>query len=676
MRAGHDTARLAARRSAFHGGTVSAETKATEVTSPTGGDIVTADSFTADIATADSAALANLKVAGFFLVVSALLGMVAAFQIVAPDLLGGVAFLSYGRIAPVALDTFVYGWLTLGLVGAAYHVVPRVSGADLWNPGLAKAALGLTTLGVVAGGGAVLAGLSEGRLMLEYPLWADAIFVLGAGLAALVVTRTAAAGFNRLMPTQWFFIAAMWWLVLSFVTGNLPGIPGVNSELLTSFFIASLSGLWLVAAGVGVVYYVVPALTGLSQRRASRISLIAFWSLAFAWSWTGPRFNVYGPVPDWLETIGAFFAIGLLVPVIAIVADLAFAVRDRWDSISNHSAVRYVAAGVVFFILAVVQNIVQAFRAPSAVVQFTAWQSAFDLILFYGAISFWLFAFVSYALPALVGGSASATTERIHFAASLSGLLVAVGASWFGGLQQGLTWLGAANTDGVLPYGEQFINSVRPLEGPWLLRAFGLAIFALGQFLFLRPLFGSGSPAVLETSLAVESSETDPAVIDPAPPVILGGLLKGALGLFAVAALAVWVLPSFEPESVEGTILGDFSRFYEAGSDEAAGRQIYLQEGCWYCHTQQVRPIVTDVGLGPVSQPGDYVHETPAMFGIQRIGPDLMHAGSREPTDSVAWLTAYLENPRAVRSWSTMPSYGTLSDTEISQLAAYLVSLD
>lgn len=645
---------------------MSAEIQATEATSLSDGDV----------AVANGASMAHLRVAGVFLIAAALLAMVAAFQIVAPDLLGGAEMFSYGRIAPVALDTFLYGWLTIGLIGAAYHILPTVSGARLWSPALARMGLGLVSLGVVVGGVAVLSGFNEGRLLLEYPLWADAPIVLGVAMAALVCTKTVAGGQRHLVPAQWFLVAAPWWFVLSFVSGNLPGIQGVNSQLLTSFFQSSFTGLWLAAAGVGVVYYVVPALTGHGPRRASRISLIVFWSLAFAWAWTGPRFNVYGPVPDWLETIAAFFAIGLLVPAIAVVADTAFTVRDRWDRVTNQAAIRYLAAGFVFFTIAVLQNMVQSLRSPSAVVQFTAWQSAFDLVLFYGAISFWLFAFVSASLPALSGSRPSDATERVHFAVSVSGLLLAVGASWFGGIQQGFTWLATANTEDVLPYGDQFINSVGPLEGPWLLRAFGLALFALAQFLFLRSMFGAGGAADVEVALTVEDDLDDPAVLDPAPPVLLGGLLKGAVGLFAVAALSVWILPSFESDNVEGTILGDFSRFYEAGSDEAAGRQIYLQEGCWYCHTQQVRPIVTDVGLGAVSQPGDYVHETPAMFGVQRIGPDLMHAGSREPTDSVAWLTAYLEDPRAIRPWSTMPAYGNLSDTEISQLAAYLVSLD
>jgi cbb3-type cytochrome c oxidase subunit II len=123
----------------------------------------------------------------------------------------------------------------------------------------------------------------------------------------------------------------------------------------------------------------------------------------------------------------------------------------------------------------------------------------------------------------------------------------------------------------------------------------------------------------------------------------------------------------------EGTILGDRDRVYPEGSTLAAGRAIYLEEGCYYCHTQQVRPIVTDVGLGVVSEAGDYVHETPAALGVERLGPDLTHVGDRYPTAGV--LISRLVDPRGSRSWSIMPSYDRLSDEELDALAEYLLSL-
>jgi len=124
------------------------------------------------------------------------------------------------------------------------------------------------------------------------------------------------------------------------------------------------------------------------------------------------------------------------------------------------------------------------------------------------------------------------------------------------------------------------------------------------------------------------------------------------------------------------SLLAEATRSHPEGSPEARGAELYLSEGCWYCHTQQVRPIVTDVGLGPVSTPGDYAYDDFDVLGIERIGPDLAHAGSRPPTDDRTWNLEHLRDPRAIRSWSTMPSYAYLSERDLADLAAYVAALD
>ena len=126
------------------------------------------------------------------------------------------------------------------------------------------------------------------------------------------------------------------------------------------------------------------------------------------------------------------------------------------------------------------------------------------------------------------------------------------------------------------------------------------------------------------------------------------------------------VLPALESD--EPTLLAE-SRNYRPGA-VATGRAIYVQEGCAYCHTQQVRPIITDVGLGPVSVLGDYANETPALIGVQRYGPDLTHLAERADAAAVA---AHLRSPRDDRPWSTMPSYDYLGSDDLAALAEYLV---
>jgi cytochrome c oxidase cbb3-type subunit 2 len=176
---------------------------------------------------------------------------------------------------------------------------------------------------------------------------------------------------------------------------------------------------------------------------------------------------------------------------------------------------------------------------------------------------------------------------------------------------------------------------------------------------------------------ATAVDEVAAADVDPELVLEDGGpsrLRASVVAIFVLAATFVWLVPWAETAGAEATILADESRRYRSDDAESAGRQLYVQEGCWYCHTQQVRPIVTDVGLGPVSVVGDYVYESPVLFGVQRVGPDLMHAGSRPQTDDPAWLAGYLADPRSERSYSNMPSYDHLSRSELDDLAAYIAA--
>jgi cytochrome c oxidase cbb3-type subunit 2 len=100
------------------------------------------------------------------------------------------------------------------------------------------------------------------------------------------------------------------------------------------------------------------------------------------------------------------------------------------------------------------------------------------------------------------------------------------------------------------------------------------------------------------------------------------------------------------------------------------GLNVYVSEGCMYCHTQQVRPVEMDEVWGRPSAPGDYARlgrqdiwrQTPAVLGSARTGPDLSNVGNRQP--SAVWHYMHLYNPRSVVSESIMPSYPWLFEVK------------
>lgn len=151
-------------------------------------------------------------------------------------------------------------------------------------------------------------------------------------------------------------------------------------------------------------------------------------------------------------------------------------------------------------------------------------------------------------------------------------------------------------------------------------------------------------------------------------PTNFGLLTAGVLLTFFVGFTVSYALPLFDDELASGS---EFTRLYS--DEERAGKSLYDSEGCVYCHTQSVRPVLDDVGLGVVTGPDAIASDGRAAVGLARVGPDLACVGDR--ISDGAELTRRLTDPRADRPRSNMPSYRYLSDEELQALVAYLQSL-
>lgn len=93
---------------------------------------------------------------------------------------------------------------------------------------------------------------------------------------------------------------------------------------------------------------------------------------------------------------------------------------------------------------------------------------------------------------------------------------------------------------------------------------------------------------------------------------------------------------------------------------ELAGREIYMREGCYACHSQMVRSLADELDrYGPYSLASESAYDHPMLWGSKRTGPDLARLGEKYSDD---WQVAHLINPRAVVPASIMPAYPWLSD--------------
>lgn len=116
-----------------------------------------------------------------------------------------------------------------------------------------------------------------------------------------------------------------------------------------------------------------------------------------------------------------------------------------------------------------------------------------------------------------------------------------------------------------------------------------------------------------------------------------------------------------------------------ASGEPYRGYDVFLANGCTYCHTLYLRPEDVTTGWGEgaapedVSQSGDFVHFPYALLGTQRDGPDLTLIGRKIP--DMTYQIEHLKDPRKFKPKSVMPTYAYLSDRDLRDLAAFLVSL-
>ncbi|HXF46440.1 MAG TPA: cbb3-type cytochrome c oxidase subunit II, partial [Burkholderiaceae bacterium] len=145
--------------------------------------------------------------------------------------------------------------------------------------------------------------------------------------------------------------------------------------------------------------------------------------------------------------------------------------------------------------------------------------------------------------------------------------------------------------------------------------------------------------------------------------------LVGGFGCISLAAFVQGLLPMLEPQSrtdkvtkVVRTDLGELKWMEHTASDytplEARGRAVYIREGCWYCHSQYIRPVTGETRRwGPVTQAGEYAYDVPHLFSTRRIGPDLSRVGLKY---SDAWHYAHFWDPRMLSRDSIMPRFTAL----------------
>jgi cytochrome c oxidase cbb3-type subunit 2 len=136
---------------------------------------------------------------------------------------------------------------------------------------------------------------------------------------------------------------------------------------------------------------------------------------------------------------------------------------------------------------------------------------------------------------------------------------------------------------------------------------------------------------------------------------------QGLLIVLVIAVVSIGGLVEIVPLSFQKSVTEPVAGLKPYTPLQLTGRDIYVREGCYNCHSQMVRPFRAEVErYGPYSVAGEFVYDRPFQWGSKRTGPDLHRVGGRYSDD---WHRIHLLNPRDVVPESNMPGYPWLART-------------
>jgi cytochrome c oxidase cbb3-type subunit 2 len=136
---------------------------------------------------------------------------------------------------------------------------------------------------------------------------------------------------------------------------------------------------------------------------------------------------------------------------------------------------------------------------------------------------------------------------------------------------------------------------------------------------------------------------------------------QALLIVLVIAVVAVGGIVEIVPLSFQKSVTEPVAGLKPYGALQLTGRDIYVREGCYNCHSQMVRPFRAEVErYGPFSVAGEFVYDRPFQWGSKRTGPDLHRVGGRYSDE---WHRIHLNNPRDVVPESNMPGYPWLERT-------------
>jgi len=604
-------------------------------------------------------------------VVGMLVGVLIAFQLYIPALNFDLQYTTFSRIRPIHTNAVIFAFVGNAIFLGVYYSMQRLLKTRMWSDLLSKIHFWGWQLIIVLAAITFSLGITTSKeyAELEWPidlLIAVVWVIFGINMLMTILKRRE----RHMYVAVWFYIASWVTVTILHVMNSMalpvsliksyPIYAGVQDALVQWWYGHNAVAFFLTTPFLGLMYYFMPKA---AERPvySYKLSIIHFWSLIFLYIWAGPHHLLFSSLPDWAQSLGTVFSIMLIAPSWGGMINGLLTLRGAWDRVREDPILKMMVVAVTAYGMATLEGPMLSIKSINALSHFTNWTVAHVHVGALGWNGFLTFAILYWIIPKMWRTELySKKLANFHFWLGFIGILVWVVPMYWAGVAEGLMWK-QFTPEGQLVY-PNFLSTVTEIIPMYVTRSIGGLLFFIGILVMTYNLWmtaksgkflkneSAEAPALeKEYKGAKDSQKHRWLERQPVPFYILTLVVILVGGIIEVVPM--YVISSNVPtiESVKPyTPL------------ELEGRDIYVSEGCYTCHSQMVRPFRSETArYGEYSKAGEFVYDHPFQWGSKRIGPDLHRVGGKYPN---AWHFQHMLDPEAVSPGSIMPKYIWLAE--------------
>lgn len=609
----------------------------------------------------------------FWGIVGMLAGILAALQLVFPALNFGLAFTTFGRVRPVHTNAVIFAFVGNGIFMGVYYSLQRLCKARMFSDTLSRLHFWLWQTIIVLAAVTLLAGFTSGKeyAELEWPidiLIAVVWVIFGINMMGTIIKRRE----RHLYVAIWFYIATFVTVAMLHIVNSIE-LPyswmksyswyaGVQDALVQWWYGHNAVAFFLTTPYLGLMYYFLPKAAN-RPVYSYRLSIIHFWALIFLYIWAGPHHLLYTALPDWAQSLGTVFSIMLIAPSWGGMLNGLLTLRGAWDKVREEPVLKFMVVAVTAYGMATFEGPMLSLKNVNAISHFTDWTIAHVHVGALGWNGFLTFGIVYWLIPRIFNTKLySIKLANWHFWIGTLGIVLYVVPMYWAGFMQSLAWK-EFTPEGTLKY--QFLDTVKQMQPFYAMRAVGGILYLTGALIMVYNLVKTVKSGKVVHDEAAEAMPLSAIYVPhgsqhwhrwierrPLQMLVL------SLVLVAIGGL-IELVPTFLVKSNIPTI----SSVKPYTPLELQGRDIYVREGCYLCHSQMIRPFRSEVvRYGEYSKAGEFVYDHPFQWGSKRTGPDLARVGGKYPD---SWHFNHMYEPSSISPGTVMPNYPWLFDTKL-----------